>query len=236
MTSALDRFRRPAAPAPEPVACIAADPAWLFDDKLPGEGVRGAEKHYTCLTVDEICRLVLPPMLPDCYLFLWRVSSMVEEAYRVVRAWGFVPKTELVWRKLTVKDKRWFGMGRTLRAEHETCIIATRGRPKVLDRAVRSCFDADELAVEAFARAEARALVEAGDYAGAIRMMAESIKGGMFWGRCYGHSRKPEEFYELVENLVPGPRAELFARQHREGWTCYGDELGTPLVVRPAAE
>ncbi len=33
-------------------------------------------------------------------------------------------------------------MGRYVRAEHETCLIATRGRVQVADRAIRSTFDA----------------------------------------------------------------------------------------------
>lgn len=39
------------------------------------------------------------------------------------------------------------------------------------------------------------------------------------------HSAKPNEFYDLVEKLAPGPYAELFAREHRPGWSCFGDEL-----------
>jgi N6-adenosine-specific RNA methylase IME4 len=38
------------------------------------------------------------------------------------------------------------------------------------------------------------------------------------------HSRKPDEFYELVESLCPGSKYELFARQAREGWEAFGDE------------
>lgn len=39
------------------------------------------------------------------------------------------------------------------------------------------------------------------------------------------HSQKPDLFYEIVEKLTPGPRLELFARRHRQGWFCLGDEL-----------
>jgi N6-adenosine-specific RNA methylase IME4 len=39
-----------------------------------------------------------------------------------------------------------------------------------------------------------------------------------------GHSRKPEEFYALVESLCPGSKLELFARQSREGWATWGAE------------
>ena len=43
-----------------------------------------------------------------------------------------------------------------------------------------------------------------------------------------GHSRKPNEFYELVESLCPAPtggRAELFQRTPRPGWVGHGDEI-----------
>lgn len=40
------------------------------------------------------------------------------------------------------------------------------------------------------------------------------------------HSRKPDEQYERIEALVPGPRLELFARQARSGWTAWGNEVG----------
>jgi N6-adenosine-specific RNA methylase IME4 len=39
------------------------------------------------------------------------------------------------------------------------------------------------------------------------------------------HSRKPEEFYALVEKVCPGSRVELFARQQREGWRAYGSDI-----------
>ena len=41
------------------------------------------------------------------------------------------------------------------------------------------------------------------------------------------HSAKPEEFYELVEELCPGSKIEVFSRTNRPGWTTYGDEAGT---------
>ena len=38
------------------------------------------------------------------------------------------------------------------------------------------------------------------------------------------HSRKPAEFYTVVEALCPGNKCELFARQQRVGWTSWGTE------------
>lgn len=214
---------------------IVADPPWVFQDKLPGPG-RGAEKHYRVMSQLDI-ESYLPCLLrtqatleaqsiavlgaganigvtADAWLFLWRVASQQEEALRVVRAWGFVPKAEIVWVK-TKACKRCkgsgvskrtpvqvtycadcsgsgesrelrIGMGRTVRNAHETCIVATRGRPTRLAANVPSVIFAPR-------------------------------------GR---HSRKPEAFRDLVERLAPGPYLELFARTRRKGWTCMGDELG----------
>jgi N6-adenosine-specific RNA methylase IME4 len=38
------------------------------------------------------------------------------------------------------------------------------------------------------------------------------------------HSQKPVEIYERLEAFCVGPLLDLFARQHREGWTVYGDQ------------
>lgn len=51
------------------------------------------------------------------------------------------------------------------------------------------------------------------------------------------HSRKPDEFYALVESLCPAPingRLELFARQQRPGWVAAGAEVGKFSAVGEA--
>ena len=37
------------------------------------------------------------------------------------------------------------------------------------------------------------------------------------------HSQKPNEAYDRIEQLWPGPYLELFARNHRTGWKSLGD-------------
>lgn len=39
------------------------------------------------------------------------------------------------------------------------------------------------------------------------------------------HSEKPEEFYDLVDLIAPGPKLEMFARRRREGWSSWGAEV-----------
>lgn len=38
------------------------------------------------------------------------------------------------------------------------------------------------------------------------------------------HSRKPDAFYELVDNLCVGDKLDFFSREHREGWCSYGND------------
>lgn len=40
------------------------------------------------------------------------------------------------------------------------------------------------------------------------------------------HSRKPDEIYENIENLLDGPYVELFSRNIRNGWDSWGKEVG----------
>ena len=47
----------------------------------------------------------------------------------------------------------------------------------------------------------------------------------IFNGLAREHSRKPDEFYPMIERFSPDARrAELFARQSRLGWTTWGLE------------
>ena len=49
------------------------------------------------------------------------------------------------------------------------------------------------------------------------------------------HSAKPDAFYRLVDQLVPGPTVELFARRQWPGWTCLGNEMPRPALAAPTA-
>lgn len=52
------------------------------------------------------------------------------------------------------------------------------------------------------------------------------------WTRTKRHSQKPEEFFDLVEQVSSGPYVELFARQHhRLGWDVWGNEVHSTVEV-----
>jgi N6-adenosine-specific RNA methylase IME4 len=47
-----------------------------------------------------------------------------------------------------------------------------------------------------------------------------------FDGIAREHSRKPDEFYRMITDRTPDlRRADLFAREKREGWEAWGDEI-----------
>lgn len=127
-------------PYPPDVRALVADPAWPFEDALPGGG-RGAAKHYDLMTIEEIKAFPMPTFHPNgAFLFLWRVAAMQQEALDVMAAWGFRLAGEIVWVKTTQHDKVAFGMGRTVRNAHEVCLIGKSGRARPLVRNVRSVF------------------------------------------------------------------------------------------------
>jgi len=47
----------------------------------------------------------------------------------------------------------------------------------------------------------------------------------IFYARKSGHSKKPQMFYSIIEKVSFPPFMELFARQRREGWDAWGNEI-----------
>jgi N6-adenosine-specific RNA methylase IME4 len=45
------------------------------------------------------------------------------------------------------------------------------------------------------------------------------------------HSKKPDFFYELIETVSPGTRLEMFAREKRDGWDIWGNELKNDIEL-----
>jgi N6-adenosine-specific RNA methylase IME4 len=46
------------------------------------------------------------------------------------------------------------------------------------------------------------------------------------------HSKKPTFFYEMIENTSPGVKLEMFAREKREGWDIWGNELQNDVELK----
>jgi N6-adenosine-specific RNA methylase IME4 len=70
---------------------------------------------------------------------LWVTQTHVEQSFRVMRAFGFEPKTLGAWAKRTSTDRKWaFGTGYLLRNASEFWLVGTRGRCRQLSRSTRN--------------------------------------------------------------------------------------------------
>lgn len=69
---------------------------------------------------------------------------------------------------------------------------------------------------------------------GSLRHVNRQVTCWFEWPRSQAqHSRKPDAFYDLVEQVSPGPYLDMFSRRARLGWDTWGDQAlhGTELVA-----
>lgn len=66
-------------------------------------------------------------------------------------------------------------------------------------------------------------------YKGKLRPVATEERGkihSVFTEKVQRHSQKPQVAYEIIERLYPDTnKLEMYARNYREGWDCWGDEV-----------
>jgi N6-adenosine-specific RNA methylase IME4 len=100
---------------------ILADPPWRYEHPTFGSS-RDIEEHYPTLTLEEISALPVARLAAkSALLFLWVPPPNLEEAFHVIRAWGFEYRTGIVWVKQSI------GMGNYVRQRCEQLLIARRG-------------------------------------------------------------------------------------------------------------
>ena len=118
---------------------IYADPPWHYRVwSKKGDG-RSAEAHYPTMNMEDIKKLPIAQIADrDAALFLWVTFPLLQEAWSVMKAWGFTYKSvAFVWIKQNRKsDALFWGMGYWTRANAEICLLATRGHPKRVARNV----------------------------------------------------------------------------------------------------
>jgi len=100
---------------------IYADPPWKYSDKKEYRPEGAAENHYPTMSLDELCNMRIPDTEDNAVLFLWVTSPMLEDSFRVIKAWGFKYKSSFVW------DKIKHNMGHYNSVRHEFLLIATKG-------------------------------------------------------------------------------------------------------------
>lgn len=197
---------------------ILADPPWFFNDRKavrrdnpqrkPKSGI-GAHRRYSAGTqkTPDICAIgpdVQRVAAPDAYLFCWTTNAHLPDALQVISAWGFVYSKciAFAWVKTNpVAGTPFYGPGYYTAGNVELCLLA---RPKGAP-----CWHPAE------------------GYKPSQIVMAPQVRDDR--GKVI-HSRKPAEVHERLEIWLGSDMAghgflELYATQHRPGWTCLGHAL-----------
>jgi N6-adenosine-specific RNA methylase IME4 len=98
-----------------------ADPPWSYGNTQPDYHSEQRD-HYPTMSLSDICAMPIKDMAhDDAVLFLWVTSPILEEAFQVIRAWGFKYKASFVW------DKVKHNMGHYNSVRHEFLLICARG-------------------------------------------------------------------------------------------------------------
>lgn len=118
---------------------VHADAAWLFKT-----GKNGRPWHYKRMTLAEIKAMQVKESCDkDCWLFFWTTGPHLEQAFEVLRAWGFkYSGMGFTWIKLNKRAGELFftkadifmGQGYTTRKNAEFCLLAKRGKPKRISK------------------------------------------------------------------------------------------------------
>lgn len=112
---------------------ILCDPPWEYRQSGSKTNSRGmAKQHYRTMTTEDICRLPVQKIsADDSILFLWATFPNIDQALKVIEAWGFIYKTAaFVWVKKNKNGSNFWGMGAYTRANAEVCLMAIRKNTK----------------------------------------------------------------------------------------------------------
>ena len=178
---------------------VLIDSPWRY--KNWSDTAHGSHKpHYEGLTYEQLAPIPVDEWAAkDAILLQWGTWPKLDQALDLIRDWNFDYVTGFPWVKTTAdltKIRR--GVGFWSMGCTEFVLIGRRGKPKV--NKVKP---------------------------NVLGLLCGSERS--FWGprpRGGDHSNKPYTLHEWAEEKVDGPYLELFAREPREGWTCWGHELG----------
>lgn len=118
---------------------IYADPPWHYRNYADNTASRWVGNQYPVMSVGDICDLPIAEIADDnSVLFLWTTAPCLQEAMKVVTAWGFEYKTKaFCWVKQNKVNMGLFtGMGYWTRSNTEDCWLCTKGHPKRIDAGI----------------------------------------------------------------------------------------------------
>lgn len=113
---------------------IYADPPWKFGSKelqkYGGERFRPLEAVYNTEKTTSMCEWDVKRIADkDCALFMWVTDAHIEDAIKLMKAWGFKYVTiAFIWSKVTKNGKRVANLGAWTMKNCEICLFGTKGR------------------------------------------------------------------------------------------------------------
>lgn len=116
---------------PRRFAAILADPSWQFTNRTG----KVAPEHrrlsrYRTLSLEEIAALPVASIATDrAHLYLWVPNALLPEGLKVMSAWGFTYKSNIIWHKVRKdggSDGR--GVGFYFRNVTEMVLFGIRGK------------------------------------------------------------------------------------------------------------
>lgn len=189
------------------------DPPWAYEQASHHERLTGYSTghEYPSLTTADMMDLPIRKMMN--YLFLWTTGPFIEDAYKLIRAWGMEPITMLAWVKCAQID--------------------TNGLP-AFPNIPGDTFDAEKVFKPTYGVGYwFRGCVEPIILAKAPGVPSIRTPWVGLLSPNAKHSRKPQTLHQLIETNFPGPYVELFGRRPTPGWTVLGNEApGDGLDIR----
>ncbi|MEK7616774.1 MAG: MT-A70 family methyltransferase [Patescibacteria group bacterium] len=118
-----------------PFKTILADPPWRFNNRTG----KVAPEHkrlsrYDTMSLEEICSLPVKDITDStAHCYLWVPNALLKEGLKVLGAWGFEYKTNLVWHKVRKDGKSdGRGVGFYYRNVTELVLFGIKGRMRTL--------------------------------------------------------------------------------------------------------
>lgn len=217
---------------------IVADPPWSFSDKLQMSDVaRGAAANYQLMSNSDIKQLPVKDFISPTgtILALWVPSSLLQEGLDTMKAWGFKHKQTYVWVKVKndpLKNVRslFLDIYKIQDAFKEQVSVGKFF--KNMKNSIKSITDFNKLREtlafgmgRLFRQTHEICLIGTSD-SKIYKALKNKSQRSVSFAPNLKHSSKPEDLQDSLEIMFPsGNRLEMFARRHRPGWTCLGNEI-----------
>lgn len=209
---------------------VVMDPPYEFSDKLRMSDVkRGSAANYSTMTVQQIKDIRIKDIAnPEgAVLALWVPSSLLQEGLDIMKAYGFTFKQTYIWvkiKKLQNLRKIFF---KTALSVHDDLNSGVSKR-KAFSNFTINLFSALGFGLGHFFRQTHEICLIGINNNKIYKHIKNRSQRSVDFAENMRHSTKPEDLQDALDLMFPDTdinKIELFARRHRSGWLCLGNEI-----------